>query len=152
MRAPEFGTDYERYLGSGIVQLSQLKRYPHPDPFYHLSSQCRKEQKQLNERFKHEICKPWLPENRLKAEISEVEWEKRMETGHKKLDGTIYPCFQFDSDTRISITEGISLLEIAWSSVAWGIQRTFDWQVPQQRWWVLDFLCDGESSLPVRAA
>ncbi|KAK7178096.1 hypothetical protein PSPO01_15853 [Paraphaeosphaeria sporulosa] len=74
MNETRYGTDSERYFKSGIVQLSQLKQYPHPDPYFHLSPRCRKDQKQLEQRFRHEVCKPWLKENRLKA-VSRSGWE-----------------------------------------------------------------------------
>jgi hypothetical protein len=145
MDLPRYGTDYERYLGSGIVQLSQIKQNPHPDPFYHLSPQCRKDRRRLEQQFRHEACKPWLKEYHLEAQISELVWEQRMITGQRELEGCEFPCLEFDEDAKIYITGGMALLETARSSRAWGLTQTFDRLEPQQRWWVLDFFRDGTS-------
>ncbi|KAL5370677.1 hypothetical protein DPSP01_014722 [Paraphaeosphaeria sporulosa] len=145
MDETRYGTDSERYLKSGIVQLSQLKQHPHPDPYFHLSPRCRKDQKQLEQRFRHEVCKPWLKENRLKAEVSRSVWENATQRGSRWLDGTLFPCLEFEENAEIWITEGIAMLHIARSSSVWGLAETFD--SLEHRWWVLDFYCDGMSSM-----
>lgn len=147
MDLPRYGTDHERYLGSGIVQLSQIEQRPHPDPYYHLSSQCRKDRKRLEQQFRHEVCKPWLTEYHLEAQVSEPVWEHRMTTGQKELEGFVFPCLKFQEDARICITGGIALLDTARSSRAWGLAQAFDPLEPQQRWWVLDFFRDSTSTL-----
>lgn len=141
-----FGTDHERYLGSGIVQLSQIARYPHPDTFYHLSPECRNAQKKLEQQYRHEVCKPWLNEKHLRAEISRSVWESRTETGWRRLETKEFPCLRFRKEATICITRGIALLEIAWSSTAWGIAQTFGSLEPQDRWWVVDFFHDGKTT------
>ncbi|KAL5417046.1 hypothetical protein PMIN04_007920 [Paraphaeosphaeria minitans] len=139
-----YGTDSKRFIESGIVQLSQLKQHPHPDPYFHLAPQCRKDQKQLEQRFRHEVCKPWLKENRLKAEVSRSVWEKATERGSKRLDGRLFPCLEFEANAEIYITEGIDMLHIARSPSVWGLAEIFD--SLENRWWVLDFYCDDGSN------
>ncbi|KAF9728532.1 hypothetical protein PMIN01_13360 [Paraphaeosphaeria minitans] len=143
MDETRYGTDSERYLKSGIVQLSQLKQHPHPDPYFHLSRRCREDQKQLEKLFRHEVCKPWLKENRLKAEVSRSVWENATQRGSRWLDGTLFPCLEFEENAEIYITEGIAMLHIARSSSVRGLAETFD--SLEHRWWVLDFYCDDGS-------
>ena len=147
MDYPEYGTDHERYLGSGIVQLSQIKQNPHPDPYHHLSPQCRRDRRELEQRFRHEVCKPWLKEYHLHAEVSSFVWEDIETEGWKMLEENKFPCLKLREGARICITGGIALLETARSSRAWGLAQTFDPLEPQQRWWVVDFFRDGKTSL-----
>jgi hypothetical protein len=141
-----YGTDHERYLGSGIVHLSQIERHPHPDPFYHLSPQCRKDRTRLEQQFRHEVCKPWLKEYRLEAQISDSTWNHRTITDWREFDECEFPCLEFKQGAKLCITGGLALLEIARSSGAWGLAQMFDPLEPQQRWWVLDFFRDGTST------
>ncbi|KAH8710277.1 hypothetical protein GQ44DRAFT_776643 [Phaeosphaeriaceae sp. PMI808] len=139
------GADHERYIQSGIVQLSQIKRHPHPDPFYHLSPQCRRDRGYLEQQFRHEACKPWLKEYHLEAEIPVSTWDSRTITGWKRFEETSFPCLEFTEGTTICITGGIALLETARESRAWGLTQTFGLLEPQQRWWIVDFFRDDGS-------
>src|SRR5438045_3801995 len=101
MDLPGYGTDHERYLGSGIVQLSQIEQNPHPDPFYHLSPQCRKDRRRLEQQFRHEVCEPWLKEYHLEAQVSEHVWEHRITIGLREFHGFEFPWLQFQGDAKI---------------------------------------------------
>jgi hypothetical protein len=143
MNPTKYGTEHERFLGSGIVDLSQIDQYPHPDPFHHFTSEFRKERKRLEQQFRHEVSKPWLPEHHLKAQVSPLHWENKTITGWKVLEGYRYPCLMFNHGTKIHIIERLALLEIARASSVWGLAQVFDPLEPQQRWWVFDFFRDG---------
>ncbi|KAF1952094.1 hypothetical protein CC80DRAFT_552846 [Byssothecium circinans] len=122
MDYPEFGTDHERYPGSGI-----------------------KDRRELEQRFRHEVCKPWLKEYHLQAEVSSLVWANIETEGWKTIGGYKFPCFILDGNARICITGGIALLEIARSSEAWGLVQTFGLLGPQRRWLVVDFFRDDGS-------
>jgi hypothetical protein len=143
MDKTQYGTVHELFRGSGIVDLSQIDQYPHPDPFHHCTPEFKKERKRLEQQFRHEACKPWLGDNHLKAHISALDWEGKTITGWKTLGGYEYPCLRFDGGVKICIIERLALLEVARSSSAWGLAQVFGPLEPQQRWWVLDFFRDG---------
>lgn len=145
MQGTRFGTVHERYLGSGIVQLSRLPQACYFDSNFHLSSQCRREKIQLEELFKRRACVPWLPAHRVRAETTEREWtNKTVESARRLDDGISYHCIHFREDTAITVTHGIAMLELIRSSEAAGVVRTFHPLELHQRWWVLDFFCIGE--------
>jgi hypothetical protein len=143
MDVTDYGTIHERFVGSGIVDLSQIDQHPHPDPYHHWSPEFIKEGKRLEQQFRHEACEPSLPEHHLKAQVSDLAWKDRTTTGYKVLEGRRYPCFKFNHGTEIRIIEGFALLEIARSSIAWGLEKVFGSLEPQHRWWVFDFFRDG---------
>jgi hypothetical protein len=143
MNDTDYNTEHERYRGSGIIDLSQIDQYPHLDPFHHCSPEFRKERKRLEQQFRHEVCKPWLQEHHLKAQVSRLHWEDKTITGWKVLGGFKFPCFTFHHGAKIRIIERLALLEIARSSSAWGLAQVFDPLEPKQRWWVFDFFRDG---------
>jgi hypothetical protein len=144
MCSTEYGTDYELYLGTGIVKISQLKPHHNPDPLYSESRICRLKKERLEDIFKHKICKPWLPENHIIAEITRAQWENKVTTEFKELkDGKVYPHYQFQGDSMISILKGVSRAEVTRTSMASGIMHTFGPQEPSERWWVVDFLQGG---------
>jgi hypothetical protein len=148
MNAAGYNTIHERYVGSGIVKLSHLREHPHPDPFHHLDPDCINQQKQLKEAFRDRICEPWLPEHRLKAEMSVDALETCMIMDLKRLeDDIVYPCLQFASDANINIVEGIPFLMFARSLIDERMWRTFGTEDPDERWWVIDFFRDSKSLL-----
>jgi len=141
MHPTNFDTPYERYIGTGIVLLSQLDPHYCKDSFYYESRACKLKQKNLEARFKNETCKPWLPKNRITAEISQHQWEAKLVQRHLILeDGREYPVFMFEDDAVITIIDGVSRLGVARSSTAAGCLKTFDGQGLKSRWWVVDFL------------
>jgi hypothetical protein len=141
MSSAALSTVHERYLGTGIVQISQLKSHHPSDPWYYISRSCRLRQNNLTELFKHVPCKPYLPENHITAQISGAQWNARASGGEVQLDdGRTYLCVRFRDDARITILNGISRLEAARSSMERGFV---------QRWWVVDFLSDGKTCFDI---
>lgn len=143
MEEAQYGTDSERYLGSGILKLSRVPRYPYADKSCHLSPRCQKEQAELEKEFKHNICRPWLKHRHLPAEISHATWIGRTVVGQRNLGGIEYPCIELGDQATICVSGNIALLEIARSADAQVLVQMFDELEPQERWWVFDFFCDG---------
>lgn len=135
------GTACRRSLGSGIVYLAWIGHHGHADPDYHLSPSCKKEQRDLEERFKYEICNPWLRKNRLEADISLIAWQSRRVQG----ESSGFPRLTFQENADISVVRRIALFQVARSSDAWGFKQFFGLVEPRQRWWVLDFYLHGTS-------
>jgi hypothetical protein len=146
MQEPEYGTDHERYIASGIIGLSQIK--PHPKlNNHHLFPQFKKDQEKLKQQFSIEPCKPWLNENHLKVEVSQSQWENRVIIGWQKMGEVDFPSLRFKEDSPLYITEGVELLEVGRSSNARDLVEDFDLLEPKERWWVVDFFGDGKDLL-----
>jgi len=139
MPSTRFATDHERYIGSGIVALSQLPRASEDDLIIHA-----KELKERKRRFRPGTCKPWQKENHLKAELSHRHWKNRHIGKSQRLDGHDFPELQFREDADIRIIENMALLQVVRSSKAsrWE-QRICN----GKRQWVVDFFRKGKTVL-----
>jgi len=140
MQSSRFGTDHERYIGSGIVTLSQLPNASDDDLIVH-----KQEIRDLKKQFGHGTYKPWLKESRLKAEISQCHWKSRRIAEYQRLGEHDFPRLQFTEDTRISIVESMALLEVLRSSQTLHPEQSFDRLEGQ---WVVDFFCKGKTVFP----
>src|SRR5438045_3044163 len=121
MRSTNFGTPYERYIGTGIVLLSQLDPHHCINPYYYTSKNCQLKQENLQAHFITETCKPWLPKNHITAGISKHRWDAKSVQRHLTLeDGREYPVFEFEDEAVITIIDGVSRLAVARSSTAAG--------------------------------
>ncbi|KAH8620995.1 hypothetical protein IG631_24353 [Alternaria alternata] len=139
MPSTRFGTDHERYIGSGIVALSQLPRASEDDLIIHA-----KELKERKRRFRPGMCKPWQKENHLKAELSHRHWKNRHIGKSQRLDGHDFPELQFREDADIRIIENMALLQVVRSSKASRWEQRIS---NGGRQWVVDFFRkDGSDS------
>lgn len=142
MLESRFGTDHERYLGSGIVFLSQIVETS-PDDY----SLCKREQKEIESQFQRGACKLWLPEFHLKAEIPKSQWETRDILEEKRLECYDLPKLSFqDADIRIVERESVARLEAVKSSGAKKLKKMFNLLETEERWWVVDFFKHGEAT------
>lgn len=144
MSEVKFGTDHERYLGPGIVFLSQIAATAHSD--YYL---CKKEQKEIESQFQRGACEPWLPESRLKAEISRSQWETKNIMGTERLGRYDLPKLWF-KDADIRIMGSVARLEAARSSGASVLKEMFNRLETEERWWVVDFFEHGKTTRVTR--
>jgi hypothetical protein len=147
MEEPRDVTAYKRHHASGIVELSRIK--PHPDlDGYHLFPQFKKAQEELEGQFRRETCKPWLKESRLKVEVSQSQWDDKIEIiGYEKLGEDKFPILRFKKDLPFYIQEDVALLELARSSKSRGLAQSFKALTLKERWWVVDFFLDGKDLL-----
>ncbi|KAL6171639.1 hypothetical protein ACJQWK_02648 [Exserohilum turcicum] len=136
---PEYSyrTEHQRYLGEGIVFLSQFADIDPNDICL-----CRDEQKKIENRLKKGACKPWLQENRLKAEIQMSQWKKRDAKEKEWLGGCMFPRLSF-KDADIHIMGSVALLEVLRTSDAPKLKKLFDLLQTEERWWVVDFFEHG---------
>lgn len=139
-----YGATSERYLGRGVVQLSQVGQHGYAEPLYHLSPPFPKQQQELVERFKHEVCKPWLRENRLEATIALSDWQSRREMGKHEYGEVSFSRWVF-REGAISVIGPIAMWQVAKSSNVRGFKKHFGPVTPQQRWWVLELYQHGKS-------
>jgi hypothetical protein len=144
MSKSQFGTVHERYLGSGIMFLSQIEvTSPHE------SYLCQKEQREIENQFRRGACKPWLPEYRLKAEISQSQWGTRDVMEEKRFGRYDLPKLWF-KDAGIRIVESVARLEAARSSAAAELKKVFNLLETEERWWVVDFFEHGKNTCVTR--
>jgi DNA-directed RNA polymerase subunit H (RpoH/RPB5) len=135
-----FGTDHERYLGSGIVFLSQIVETSPGD-----CSLCKREQREIESQFQRGACKPWLPEFHLKAEIPESQWETRDILEERRFERYDLPKLWFqDADIRIVEKKSVARYEAAKSSGASELKEMFNLLETEERWWVVDFFKHGK--------
>ncbi|RAR15460.1 hypothetical protein DDE83_001101 [Stemphylium lycopersici] len=111
MPSTQFSTIHNRYLGHGIVALSQLPKASEDDLVIH-----KKELKELEGRLKRQTWKPWQKESHLKAEISCRYWNDESVGEKKRLDGVDFPQLQFREGADIRMIESMALLEVIRSS------------------------------------
>jgi hypothetical protein len=138
----KFGTDYERYLISGIVYLHNLAD---GSAQHRLSPSFRREQRAIGKRLAREKWDPTLTRNRLTARITTNAWLSIARRPNVPLqDGREYPVLVVPEDAEILIDEGAALLAVlrsrvpAYSCEPWGNQMS------SAAWCVVDFLVDGE--------
>lgn len=143
MRSHRYLTDYQRYAFSGVVVLHQLSEHPHPDPFRDRDPRCIIEQKALQQRFRDEPWEPWLPENHLKAEVTDEMIANIDVIRDILVNGDLYPLLNIRPDAGISITEGIALLEVLRSTSFATKHHVLDVVAPGTRWCIVDFVGDG---------
>jgi hypothetical protein len=131
------GRHFERYKGTFVMLASELSRFPHPDPCYHLDPKYNPKCDSLSTRLKKESYKPW--QHHLSAEVSHCTWQKKVNNCNEELitleNGLQYTHLKFNnvSSSEIHITEGITFFEFARSR-------------EQQSWVVVDVFLDGEFS------
>jgi hypothetical protein len=111
MPSTQFSTIHDRYLGHGIVALSQLPKASEDDLVIH-----KKELKKLEGRLKRQTWRPWQNESRLKAEISCRYWNDKSVGEMKRLNGVDFPQLQFREGADIRMIESMALLEVIRSS------------------------------------
>jgi len=141
MSKPGFGTDHERYLGSGIVFLSQI-RETSPDD----CSLCKRQQKEIESQFQRGACKSWIPGFHLEAEILQSQWETREILEQIRLERYDLPKLWFqDADIRIVEKESVARYEAAKSSSAPELRNMFRRLETEERWWVVDFFTHGKA-------
>jgi hypothetical protein len=145
MSETHYGTDHERYLGAGIVSLSQIAETSRYDK--HL---CEKERKEIDGQFQRGACQPWPPEGRLKAEVSRSHWEARIVMDTKRLENYDFPKLRFSSDDVVTIMGSVARLEAVRASSASGLVNMFNRLDTQERCWVVDLFEQGTSGWAIR--
>ncbi|KAH8622857.1 hypothetical protein IG631_22606 [Alternaria alternata] len=141
MSESQFGTDHERYLGSGIVFLSQIRETSPVDCFL-----LKREQREMESQFQRGACMPWLPEFHLKAEILESQWKTREILIERRLGRYDLPELWFqDADIRIVEKESVARYEAAKSSGDPKLRHMFRRLETEERWWVVDFFRHGKA-------
>jgi len=136
MDSTQFVTDHARYLGFGIIALSELPEASEDDLIIHA-----KEVDELERRLEPRTWKPWQKKGHLKAEISLRHWENRSIGKEHRLDGRDYPELRFGEDADIRMLESMALLQAVRSS------KTSRWEQRinnHERRWVVDFFCKGK--------
>jgi hypothetical protein len=137
MRSTRFGTDPERYLGSGIIALSQLPEPSEDDLIIHA-----KELKELARRLEPRTWKPWQKKSHFKAEISRRYWKNRNIGKEQRLDGRDYPELRFGEDADIRMIESMAMLQAVRSSKASRWEQRIN---NHERRWVVDVFCKGKT-------
>ncbi|RYN61333.1 hypothetical protein AA0119_g13263 [Alternaria tenuissima] len=139
MPSTQFSTIHDRYLGHGIVALSQLPKASEDDLVIH-----KKELKELKGRLEGQTWKPWQKESHLKAEISCRYWNDESVGEKKRLDGVDFPQLQFREGADIRMIESMALLEVIRSSESSRYERRIN---NHERRCVVEFLRkDGSNS------
>jgi hypothetical protein len=136
-------TSYERFLGTGIVWLSQLDLKHTEDPYRSATNDCQKRVEMLEATFKDGTqCTPWFPKNHIVVEISKHQWEKKKESEFEVENVGKYPLYEFQREAVLNIQDGVARVIVGLSSEAVGCVKTFR---DGPRWWVVDFLECGKS-------
>jgi len=141
MSATHYGTDHGRYLGSGIVFLSQITETSRYDSYL-----CEKERKEIENQFQRGAGQPWAPESRLKAELSRSHWDARIVGETRRLRSHDFSVLHFSPDAVLSIMGSVARLEALKSSNASGLMNVFNLLNTRERWWVVDLFWKGKAS------
>lgn len=112
------GRNISRNEGTFVMLASELRRHPHPNPYYHLNPMHMSKSETLSKRLETKRYTPWHRDFRLEAVVSQETWMKRVSRREVSIEfgnGRSYTRLRFgdDGSSEVHITEGLAFLDFA---------------------------------------